>query len=159
MVIGIVRQPYGTILYRIKSSSREHLAPESELKLALGTERIGGIKSPEPLGGRSRSFRCSKRCPHARAAIRFAMSFHAFKARAGVQLPIGSWARAFVTAPYGYTQGSSILLRSRSSRSTALIERHQSTIRKSETTPVDLGGRHDPHNHIQIRALLAARYE
>jgi hypothetical protein len=52
MVIGIIRQPYGTILYRIKSSSREHLAPESELKLALGTERIGGIKSPEPLGGR-----------------------------------------------------------------------------------------------------------
>jgi hypothetical protein len=41
MVIGIVRQPYGTILYRIKSSSREHLAPENELKLALRRKELG----------------------------------------------------------------------------------------------------------------------
>jgi hypothetical protein len=35
MVVGIVRQPNGTILYRIKSSTREQLAHESELKLVL----------------------------------------------------------------------------------------------------------------------------
>jgi hypothetical protein len=35
MVIGITRQPNGTILYRIKNSTREQLAHESELRLAL----------------------------------------------------------------------------------------------------------------------------
>jgi hypothetical protein len=34
-VVGITRQPNGTILYRIKSSTREQLAHESELRLAL----------------------------------------------------------------------------------------------------------------------------
>ena len=35
MVIGRVRQPNGSTLYRIKSSTREQLAHESELKLVL----------------------------------------------------------------------------------------------------------------------------
>ena len=35
MVVGITRQPNGTILYRIKSSTHEQLADGSELKLAL----------------------------------------------------------------------------------------------------------------------------
>ena len=34
-IIGVVRQSSGIILYRIKSSGREQLAQESELKLAL----------------------------------------------------------------------------------------------------------------------------
>ena len=34
-VIGLVRQSDGTILYRIKDATREQLAHESELKLAL----------------------------------------------------------------------------------------------------------------------------
>ena len=37
---GRLRQPDGTILYRIKSSTREQLAEESELKLALGRKDI-----------------------------------------------------------------------------------------------------------------------
>jgi hypothetical protein len=34
-VIGLTWQPNGTVLYRIKSSTREQLAHESELKLVL----------------------------------------------------------------------------------------------------------------------------
>jgi hypothetical protein len=34
-VIGVVWQPSGTMVYRIKSETREQLAHESELKLAL----------------------------------------------------------------------------------------------------------------------------
>jgi hypothetical protein len=37
---GRLRQPDGTILYRIKSSTHEQLAEESEIKLALGRKEI-----------------------------------------------------------------------------------------------------------------------
>ena len=46
MVVGIVLQSNGTILYRIKSSTREQLAHTRER-----TERYRGIKSPEPQDG------------------------------------------------------------------------------------------------------------
>jgi hypothetical protein len=38
---GRLRQPDGTILYRIKSSTREQLAEESELKVALRRKDVG----------------------------------------------------------------------------------------------------------------------
>jgi hypothetical protein len=40
-IIGIVRQSGGTVLYRIKNSTREQLAHESELKLALSRKDRG----------------------------------------------------------------------------------------------------------------------
>ena len=74
-------------------------------------------------------------------------------------LPIGSQPRDPLTVPCGYIPGKPIQLRSRSNRSTAPLERHPNMIQKSETTPAGLGGRHDPHSHIRIRALPVARYE
>jgi hypothetical protein len=35
-VVGLLRHPNGTILYRIRRGSEEHLANGDELKLALG---------------------------------------------------------------------------------------------------------------------------
>jgi hypothetical protein len=35
-IVGMVRQPDGKILYRIKNRTQEHLAHQSELKLSLG---------------------------------------------------------------------------------------------------------------------------
>jgi hypothetical protein len=40
-IIGIVWQPEGTVRYRIKSPTREQLAEESELKLALSRKETG----------------------------------------------------------------------------------------------------------------------
>src|SRR5262249_40262846 len=50
-----------------------------------GTERIGGIKSPEPLSGPGRSFRCSS------AVLMPGPPFSRIQSTGcGVQLPIGS---------------------------------------------------------------------
>ena len=39
-IVGVVRQPSDAVLYRIKNSKYEHLAHESELKLALRPTRL-----------------------------------------------------------------------------------------------------------------------
>ena len=37
-IVGMVRQPDGEILYRIKNTTEEHLAHQNELKLSLGNK-------------------------------------------------------------------------------------------------------------------------
>ena len=38
MIVGLVRQPSGIVLFKIKSATQERLAHESELRLALKRE-------------------------------------------------------------------------------------------------------------------------
>ena len=85
--------------------------------------------------------------------------FSGHNTQGAVRAPVGDcgWSIDFRPEPYGYRRGRTSQLGSRSNHSTAPVAPRPNTLRKTETTPVVLGGRYDPDCHNQIRALRVAR--
>src|ERR1700753_2986484 len=55
IIVGLVRQSSGVILFKLKDGAREQLAEASEMKLALKRKDIGGYTVPKSKRPQSRA--------------------------------------------------------------------------------------------------------